>query len=74
LAPEATKLACIIKAAINSDVGNSFWTAKVRNDVYDTATGHHLLIPQNSTILGHDQSSNLLFGNARLPPVGLTLV
>jgi type IV secretion system protein VirB10 len=33
-----------------------------------------LLIPQNSTILGHDQSSNLLFGNERLPTISLTLV
>jgi type IV secretory pathway VirB10-like protein len=28
--------------------------------IYDTATGRHLLVPQGSTILGHDQSSVLL--------------
>ncbi len=62
----------MVETAINSDV-EGYLTAKVRNNIYDTETGHHLLIPQNSTILGHDQSSNLLFGNERLPTISLTL-
>jgi type IV secretion system protein VirB10 len=72
LAPGATKLACTVETAMNSDV-ESYWTGKVRNNIYDTATGTHLLIPQGSTILGKYHSGNLLFGNERLPTVGLTV-
>ena len=72
LAPGATKLPCVIETAINSDV-EGYFTAKVAANVYDTATGRHLLVPQGSTILGHDQSSTLLYGNERLPTVSLTL-
>ena len=72
LAPGATKLPCIVETAINSDV-EGYFTAKVSTNVYDTATGRHLLVPQGSTILGHDQSSTLLYGNERLPTVSLTL-
>ena len=42
-------------------------------NVYDTATGRHLLVPQGSTILGRDHSQDLLYGNARLPTTSLTL-
>jgi type IV secretory pathway VirB10-like protein len=72
LAPGATKLPCIVETAINSDV-EGYLTAKVSTNVYDTATGRHLLVPQGSTILGHDQSSTLLYGNERLPTISLTL-
>jgi type IV secretion system protein VirB10 len=72
LAPGATKLPCIVETAMNSDVQSHF-TAKVRNDVYDTSTGQRLLIPQGSTILGEYQSANLTFGNERLPAMSLTL-
>ena len=72
LAPGATKLPCIVETAINSDVEGVF-TAKVSTNVYDTATGRHLLVPQGSTILGHDQSQSLLYGNERLPTISLTL-
>jgi len=72
LAPGATKLPCVIETAINSDV-EGYFTAKVSSNVYDTATGRHLLVPQGSTILGHDQSSTLLYGNERLPTLSLTL-
>jgi len=72
LAPGATKLPCVIETAINSDV-EGYFTAKVSTNVYDTATGHHLLVPQGSTILAHDQSSTLLYGNERLPTISLTL-
>src|SRR2546422_8742527 len=30
-------------------------------------------MPQGSTIVGHDQSSTLLYGNERLPTISLTL-
>ena len=72
LAPGATKLPCVVETAINSDVEGMF-TAKISTNVYDTATGRHLLVPQGSTILGHDQSSTLLYGNERLPTISLTL-
>ena len=72
LAPGATKFPCVIETAMHSDV-EGYFTAKVSTNVYDTATGRHLLIPQGSTILGHDQSSTLLYGNERLPTVSLTL-
>jgi type IV secretory pathway VirB10-like protein len=72
LAPGATKLPCIIETAINSDVEGSF-TAKVSTNVYDTATGRHLLVPQGSTILARDHSLDLLYGNERLPTTSLTL-
>jgi type IV secretion system protein VirB10 len=72
LAPGATKLPCIVETAINSDV-EGYFTAKVSTNVYDTATGRHLLVPQGSTILGHDQSQQLLYGNERLPTISLTL-
>jgi hypothetical protein len=60
------------EAAINSDV-EGYFTAKVSTNVYDTAAGRHLLVPQGNTILGHDQSSVLLYGNERLPTISLTL-
>jgi type IV secretory pathway VirB10-like protein len=72
LAPGASKLPCMVETAINSDV-EGYFTAKVSTNVYDTATGRHLLVPQGSTILGHDQSSVLLYGNERLPTISLTL-
>src|SRR5262249_7154140 len=72
LAPGSTKLPCILETAINSDV-EGYLTCRVSTNVYDTATGRHLLVPQGSTILGHDQSQQLLYGNERLPTLSLTL-
>jgi type IV secretory pathway VirB10-like protein len=72
LAPGATKLPCIVETAMHSDVPSHF-TAKVRNDVYDTATGTRLLVPQGATILGEYQSASLVFGNERMPALSLTL-
>ena len=73
LVPGATKLPCVVETAISSDVGDSFWTAKVRHDIYDTATGRRLLVPQGSTILGKASGSALLYGNERIPTYSLTL-
>jgi type IV secretory pathway VirB10-like protein len=72
LTPGATKIPCIVETVTNSDV-EGYFTAKVRNNIHDSATFRHLLIPQNSTILGDYQSHQLLFGNERLPTVSLTL-
>jgi type IV secretory pathway VirB10-like protein len=67
------KLTCVMETSVNSDVTDSFFTAKVRNDIYDTDTGHVLLVPQGSTIVGKYHSSQLLFGNERLPTTSLRL-
>jgi len=72
LAPGSTKLPCIVETAINSDV-EGYLVARVSTNVYDSATGRHLLVPQGSSILGHDQSQQLLYGNERLPTLSLTL-
>ena len=72
LAPGSTVLPCVLETAINSDV-EGFLVAKVSQNVYDSATGRHLLVPQGSSILGHDQSQQLLYGNERLPTLSLTL-
>ena len=72
LAPGATKLPCQIETAMHSDV-EGYFTAKVTTNVYDTATGQRLLVPQGSTILGNDQSSQLLYGNERMDTISLKL-
>ena len=56
---------------MNSDVEGSF-TAKVNTNVYDTATGRHLLVPQGATIGGRDHGSTPL-RNERLPTTSLAL-
>jgi type IV secretory pathway VirB10-like protein len=72
LAPGATKLSCVVETAINSDV-DGYFTVKVRNHIYDTATGSQLLVPQGSTVLGKYTNEQLLFGNERIPTVSMTL-
>ena len=47
LAPGATKLPCILETKIISDV-EGYFTCRVTTNVYDTATGRHLLVPQGS--------------------------
>ena len=72
LAPGDTKIACQIETAMNSNV-EGYFIAKVTTNVYDTATRRHLLIPQGSSILGHDQSSQLLYGDERMDTISLKL-
>jgi hypothetical protein len=72
LAPGTTKLPCTVETVMNSDVPGYF-TCKVSANVYDTATGRHLLVPQGSTVLGHDHSDQLIYGDERLNTVSLTL-
>jgi type IV secretion system protein VirB10 len=45
----------------------------VHSNVYDTKTGQWLLVPQGSTILGHDRSKSLVYGDERMDTVSLTL-
>ena len=72
LAPGATKIPCVVETRINSDV-ESLFTVRTTTNVWDTATGRNLLIPQGSTILGKYQSAGLLYGNQRLPMLSTTL-
>ena len=72
LAPWATKLPCTIEPLMHSDVPGHF-TAKVNTNVYDTDTGHHLLVPQGATLGGRDHGGELLYGNERLPVTSLAL-
>ena len=77
--PDAYRLAagqvlpCVEQSAVNSDVTDSYFTAKVRNNIYDSDTGHHLLVPQGATIVGKYHSSQLLHGHERLPTTTLRL-
>ena len=72
LAPGATKLPCLLETKIISDVEGHF-TCRVTTNVYDTATGRHLLVPQGSTVLGNDQANTLVYGSNRMDTVSLTL-
>jgi hypothetical protein len=71
LAP-ATKIACVVETAMNSDV-ESVFTVKTTTPVYDSETHRRLLIPPGSNILGQYKSAGLLYGNERLPTLTTTL-
>ena len=72
LAP-GTFLPCAVETKMNSEV-EGYFTAKVNQNVYDSATHTRLLVPQGSTILGHDNSSQLVYGNERMDTISLTLI
>ena len=72
LAPGATKLPCVVETKIVSDV-EGYFTCKVTTNIYDTASGRHLLVPQGSTVLANTQSSQLVYGNERMDTVSLKL-
>ena len=54
----------ILVTGINSDLPGSM-TALVREDVYDTVTGRHLLIPKGTRVIGK-YSSSISFGQSRI--------
>lgn len=72
LAPGATKIPCTIETVIVSDVPGYF-TCVVSTNVYDTATGQHLLVSQGSTVEAHDNSQDLIYGDERLNTISLLL-
>lgn len=72
LAPGATKIPCVLETKIVSDVEGVF-TCRVTTNIFDSATGRHLVIPQGSTVLGTDHASELVYGNERLNTVSLKL-
>ncbi|SDH13852.1 IncP-type conjugal transfer protein TrbI [Pelagibacterium luteolum] len=59
-------------SAINSDLPGPI-SAQVRQHVYDSATGHHLLIPQGSRLVGRYES-NVGFGQTRVYAVWSDIV
>ncbi len=54
----------ILQTGINSDLPGSI-SARVSENVYDTATGRYLLIPQGSKLLGA-YSANIQYGQERI--------
>ena len=62
-----TVIAAALVTGINSDLPGDV-IATVTEPVYDTATGHHLLIPQGSRILGR-YNSQVSYGQTRVQVV-----
>jgi len=67
ISPYEVKAGAVIPAAlitgVNSDLPGSL-TAQVRENVYDTVTGNHLLIPQGTRLIG-EYDSKISFGQDR---------
>ncbi|GGA64409.1 IncP-type conjugal transfer protein TrbI [Pelagibacterium lentulum] len=76
LSPYELKRGSVIPATlitgINSDLPGRI-TAKVRQNVYDSATGHQLLIPQGTRLVGR-YDSNVSFGQSRVLVIWTDLV
>ena len=72
LAPGATKFPCIVETSMNSDVEGHF-TAKVSTNVYDTATGRHLLIRKAVRFWGMTRASSSSTAMNACPTISLTL-
>lgn len=62
----------LLQTGINSDLPGNI-VARVRENVYDTATGHHLLIPMGSTLIG-DYDSKIMWGQNRLLAVWTRII
>jgi len=67
-----TVIPAALVTGINSDLPGQI-IAEVTQPVYDTATGHHLLIPQGSRLLGR-YDSQVAFGQRRVLLIWLRLV
>jgi type IV secretion system protein TrbI len=59
-----TLIPSVLITGANSDLPGKM-TAQVRENVYDTATGDFLLIPQGTKLIG-EYSANILYGQSRL--------
>lgn len=59
-----TVIPCIMVSGINSDLPGSL-IAQVSQNVYDSATGHYLLIPQGSKLYG-TYDSRVVYGQSRV--------
>jgi type IV secretion system protein TrbI len=59
-----TLISALLLTGINSDLPGMI-TAQVGETVYDTVTGHHVLIPQGSTLIG-EYDSRVTYGQERV--------
>ncbi|MEO8502471.1 MAG: TrbI/VirB10 family protein [Acidobacteriota bacterium] len=59
-----TLIPAILLTGVNSDLPGQA-TATVRRDVYDSTTGHHLLIPQGSRLIG-EYDNRIAYGQKRV--------
>jgi type IV secretory pathway VirB10-like protein len=67
-----TWIPAVLETTLNSEIEGHF-TLKTRKPVYDSVTGQHVIIPQGQAIVARDTSSELLFGNERIPTFALSL-
>jgi type IV secretory pathway VirB10-like protein len=65
-------LPAVLEQALNSDLPGDI-RAMVRSDVYDSATGHYLLIPQGAKLVGN-YNSNVSYGQDGLQVVWTRLI
>lgn len=59
-----TWIPAALESGINSQLPGHL-KARVRQHVYDTVTGHHLLIPQNTVLIG-EYDSKVVYGEDRV--------
>ena len=59
-----TLIPAVLQTGINSDLPGTV-IAHVSQNVYDTATGRHLVIPQGTKLIG-EYNSNIIFGQERV--------
>ncbi len=69
---EGTVLPCVLEGGINSDLPGAI-RARVSENVYDSATGRFLLIPQG-TLLSGEYQSTVTFGQSRVLVAGKRLI
>ena len=62
----------VLETTLNSEI-EGYFTLKTRKPVYDSVTGQHVVIPQGQAIVARDTSSELLFGNERIPTFAVSL-
>ena len=55
---------CVLEMQISNEITGPF-RARVREDVYDSATGQHVVIPAGSILVGQPQGKTI-FGDARM--------
>lgn len=63
---------CALITGINSDLPGQI-TCQVRENVYDTVSGHHLLIPQGTRVVG-EYDSAVVYGQNRVLAVWSRLI
>ena len=69
---QGTFIPAVLITATNSDVPGAV-KAQVRQNVYDSVTGIHLLIPQGSLLMG-EYNSNVAYGQTRVQMVFTRLI